>query len=97
MNRQQQREYQCEDCGEVPIRNGVCPHGCANGTKVVSVEHIGIGSVIINKFGETFTVRSIQHDGSGLTLSGFFQSKTAWVNTTRFYAMTDHVLVAIGE
>lgn len=25
------RQYQCLDCGEVPIQNGVCPHGCPNG------------------------------------------------------------------
>ena len=28
---QKPSEYQCQDCGEIPIRNGVCPHGCPNG------------------------------------------------------------------
>lgn len=27
------RQYQCGDCGEVPIRDGVCPHGCENKTE----------------------------------------------------------------
>lgn len=54
MNRQQQREYQCEDCGEVPIRNGVCPHGCANGTDTMTTKN--------TRTNITFTVKVI-HTG----------------------------------
>jgi hypothetical protein len=66
-------------------------------TKVIAAKHLELGSIIINKFDETFTVQSIVHHNGFVYVAGFFRTKRAMLNSSRAYAMSEGVSVVTDE